>query len=47
MTQGHHAANFGGFTHCDWRDKMLSIYHVISKDHVFKALSDLIGESLL
>ena len=42
---GHHVTNFGGFRHCVRGNKMISICHVISRDHVFKGLSDFIGES--
>ena len=47
LTLDHHAVNFGGFRHCGRRDKMISICHVISKDHMFEGLSDLTGESPL
>ena len=47
VTLGHHAANFGVFRHCVRGDKTFSICHVISKDHVFKGLSEFIGESFL
>ena len=44
---GHHAANFGGSRHCSRGDKTFSICHMISKDHMFKRLSDFVGGNLL
>ena len=46
-TLDHHVANFGGFRNFGRGDKRFSICHIISKDHVFKGLSDAIGESRL
>ena len=43
ITLRHHAANFDGFGHCGRGHKSSPICHVISKDHVFKGLSDVIG----
>ena len=37
---GRHAANFGGFKHCDSGDKTYLICHLIYKDHAFKGLCD-------
>ena len=47
LTLGHHVVSYGGSKHCDWGDKSFSICHVISKDHVFKGLSDFTGGSPL
>ena len=44
LTLDHHAVNFGGFRHCGRGDKMISICHVLSNDHIFEGLSDLTGE---
>ena len=43
LTLATHAANFGGFRHCGSGDKIFLICHVISKDHLFKGLRDIMG----
>ena len=45
LTLGHHAANIGGFRHCNSGDKAFLICHVILKDHVSKRLHDFMDES--
>ena len=43
LTVIHHAANFGGFTHCGSGDKTFLICHVITKDHVCTGLCGFMG----
>ena len=40
LTLDHHAANFGGFRPCGSGDK--TFFHMISKDHMFKGLCDML-----
>ena len=40
----NHPARIGGHRHCGSGD-MLLIYHMTSRDHVFKGLCDFKGES--
>ena len=47
LTLGHHTVSFGGFKHSDRGDKMFPICHLISKDHMFKGLSDFTGGNSL
>lgn len=44
LTQGLHDAIFNSFKHCISRYKVVLIYHVISKDHVFNGFSGFIGK---
>ena len=45
LSLGHHTSNFNDIRHCGSEDKTFLIYHVISKDPMFKRLCDLIDKS--
>ena len=46
LNQGHHATSVTGFKYCGSGEKTFLIFQVILRDHIFKGLSDFIGESL-
>ena len=46
LNQGHHATSVTGFKYCGSGEKAFLIFQVISRDHIFKGLSDFTGGSL-